>query len=205
MSFHSKFNFKEIQQTSIERQLYAIGQTSNNDVLCFDGKLLYMSCDILASIITKFTNASIEMQNVLSDWKLSKVTPIYKGKGDKTDKGNYRPISVIGHIAKIIEREVKKQVVVYLQRNELITIDQSAYLEYHNTNTALHKVIDDWLYNMADGLFTAICYFDIKKCFDNIDHEIILKKMECYGFQTHTIEWFKSYLLNRQQIVSCDN
>ena len=40
----SKFNFQEIQQTSIERQLYAIGQTSNNDVLCFDGKLLYMSC-----------------------------------------------------------------------------------------------------------------------------------------------------------------
>ena len=86
-------------------------------MLGFDGKLLYMSCDILAPIITKFANASIEMQNVLSDWKLSRVTPIYKGKGDKTDKGNYRPISVIGHIAKIIEREVKKQVVVYLQRN----------------------------------------------------------------------------------------
>ena len=201
----SKFNFKEIQQTPIERQLYAIGQTSNNDVLCFDGKLLYMSCDMLAPIITKFANASIEMHNVLSDWKLSRVTPIYKGKGDKTDKGNYRPISVIGHIAKIIEREVKKQVVVYLQRNELITIDQSAYLKYHNTNTALHKVIDDWLYNMADGLFTEICSFDINKCFDTIDHEIILKKMEYYGFQTHTIEWFKSYLLNRPQFVSCHN
>ena len=118
-SYVSKFNFKEIQQTSIERQLYAIGQTSNNDVLCFDGKLLYTSCDSLAPIIAKFANTSIEMQNVLSDWKLSRVTPIYK---DKTDKGNYRPISVIGHIAKIIERKVKKQVVVYLQRNELITI-----------------------------------------------------------------------------------
>ena len=55
----SKFNFKEIQQTSIERQLYAIGQTSNNDVLSFDGKLLYMSCDMLAPIITKFANAWI--------------------------------------------------------------------------------------------------------------------------------------------------
>ena len=166
----SKFNFKEIQQTSIARQLYAIGQRGNNDVLCFDGKLLYMSCDILAQKITKLANASIEMQNVLSDWKLSIVTSIYKGKGDKTDKGNYRPISGVGHIAKIIEKEVKKQVVVYLQHNELITIDQSAYLEYHNTNTALHKVIDDWLYNKADGLFTAICSFDIKKCFDTIDH-----------------------------------
>ena len=98
---------------------------------------------------------------------------------------------------------MKKQVIVYLKRNELITTDQSAYLEYHNTNTAWHKVIDDWLYNMADELFTAICSFDIKKCFDTIDHEIILKKMEYYGFQIHTIEWFKSYLLNKQQLVSC--
>ena len=117
-----------------------------------------------------------------------------------------RPISVIGHIAKIIEREVKKQVVVYLQRNELITVDQSAYIEYHNTNIALHKVIDDWLCNMAGGLFTAICSFNIKKCFDTIDHVIItLKKMEYYGFQTHTIEWFKSYILNREQLASCHN
>ena len=73
---------------------------------------------------------------------------------------------VIGHIVSIIEREVKKQAVVYLQSNEIITIDESAYLEYHNTQTALHKVIDNWFYNMADRLFTAICSFDIKKCFD---------------------------------------
>ena len=61
---------------------------------------------------------------------------------------------------------MKKQAVVYLQSNEIITIDESAYLEYHNTQTALHKVIDNWFYNMADRLFTAICSFDIKKCFD---------------------------------------
>ena len=58
---------------------------------------------------------------------------------------------------------------------------------------------------MADGLFTAICSFDIKKYFNVIDHEIILKKIEYYDFQTHTIEWFKSCLLNRQQLVACHN
>ena len=114
----TKFNFEEIQQTSIEIQLYAIGQTSNNDVLCFDGKLLCMSSDILSPIITKFANASIVMQNVISDRKLSRLTPIYKGKGDKTDKGNCRPISVIcqniANNKNIIEREVKTEV-VYLQ------------------------------------------------------------------------------------------
>ena len=74
------------------------------------------------------------------------MTPINKGKGDVNDKGNYRPISVISHIAKIIEREIKHQMCIYLERNALITVDQSAYREGHNTQTALHKVLDDWYY-----------------------------------------------------------
>ena len=84
------------------------------------------------------------------------MTPIYKGKGDVNDKGNYRPISVISHIAKIIEREVKHQMCTYLEHNALITDDQSAYIyrERHNTQTALHKVLDDRYYNIVDGLLT---------------------------------------------------
>ena len=100
------------------------------------------------------------------------------GKGDVNDKGNYRPISVISHIAKIIEREIKHQMCIYLERNALITVDQSAYREGHNTQTALHKVLDDWYYNIADGLLTSVCSFDIKKCFDTINHSILFKKME---------------------------
>ena len=118
-----------------------------------------------------------------------------------TEIGNYRPISVIGHIAKIIEREIKTQMCIYLEDNGLIRVNQPAYRARHNTQTALHKVLDDWYSNMADGLLTAVCSFDIKKCFDTINHSILLKKMEKYGFHT----WFRSYLLNRQQLVSCHN
>ena len=93
----------------------------------------------------------------------------------------------------------------YVERNALITVDQSAYREGHNTQTALHKVLDDWYYNIADGLLTSVCSFDIKKCFDTINHSILFKKMEKYGFASDTADWFRSYLLNRQQLVSCHN
>ena len=86
----------------------------------------------------------------------------------------------------------------YLERNALITVDQSAYRERYNTQTALHKVLDDWYYNIADGLLTSVCSFDIKKCFDTINHSILFKKMEKYGFASDTADWFRSYLLNRQ-------
>ena len=100
----SRFEFMTIQPESINAQLNALGLSSKTDVLGFDSKLLCLSSDILTPIITKFANASLETNCVLNDWKLSRVTPIYKGKGDVNDKGNYRPISVISHIAKIIER-----------------------------------------------------------------------------------------------------
>ena len=67
---------------------------------------------------------------------------------------------------------------VYLEINDLITIDQSAYRQQHNTETVLHRVTDDWLCNMSDGNLTAVCSFDITKCVDTINHFTLLKKME---------------------------
>ena len=87
---------------------------------------------------------------------------MYKGKGDENDEGNYRPISVIGDIAKIIEREITNHVVTYLESNNLLTSDQSAYRAQHSTQTALHNVVDDWLYKITDGLHTTVCEFDMR-------------------------------------------
>ena len=60
-----------------------LGDVTNNDALGFVSRLLFLSAEIIAPILTTFYNVSIETQSVISDWKLSKVTPIYKGKGSK--------------------------------------------------------------------------------------------------------------------------
>ena len=65
--------------------------------------------------------------------------------------------------------------------------------------------IVDWLCNMSDGNITAVCSFDITKCFDTINHSILLKKLEYYGLQSENKKWFKSYLNEREQMVSCHN
>ena len=87
--------------------------------------------------------------------------------------------------------------------NNIITSDQSAYRNQHNTQTALHRVVDDWLDNVSDGNSTGVCSFDITKY--TINHAILLKKMSFYGFNDHTSEWFQSYLNKREHIVSCRN
>ena len=202
----SRFTFNDIQLEAVSKQLFALGNASNNDVLGFDSKRLFLGAEIITPILTIFYNASLTDKIVISDWKVSNVTPIYKGKGNKEEAGNYRPISLIGHIMKIFEKEIKTQLMLCLEINVLITIDQSAYRQQHNTQTALHRVIEYWLCNnMSDGNLTAVCSFDIKKCVDTINHSILLKKMEYYGLQSENIKWFKSYLNEREQMVSCHN
>lgn len=200
----TNFSFNAIEEIEIKKAIRNLGSDSNTDVLGFDSKLLVIACEVIAPLICKLVNLSLATAVIPSDWKIARVTPIYKGEGDKYEKTNYRPISVIGHISKIMEIQVHKQLICYMQNNNYINIDQSAYLKHHNTQTALHRVTDDWIDNICNGLFTAVCALDIKKCFDTIDHNILLTKLEYYGIINNEIQWFQSYLSNRQQIVRCN-
>ena len=109
------FNFTDVQLDVIRAHLYALGDTSNNDVLGFDSKLLFSSAGIIAPINKNFFNSSIACKVVLPDWKISKVIPIYKGKGNKHEAGNYRPISLLSHIMKIFEKQIQTQLLFYLE------------------------------------------------------------------------------------------
>ena len=116
---------------------------------------------------------------------------------------NYRPIAITCHVSKIFERSIHEQVLSYLQIRNMLTPDQSAYLKEHSTSTSLHKVTDDWLQTMDDGDFTLICLLDIEKCFNSIDHSILLSKLKFYGIDEQ--EWFSNYLLDRKQYVLFNN
>ena len=134
--------------------------------------------------------------------KFARVTPVYKQAGDINMPGNYRPISVIGHIAKMIETLIGVQMIDYLEEYNFISIDQSAYLKRHSTITSLHRVIDDLLESMNDEMLIGAVFYDISKCFDSINHSLLLRKMFKYGFRGIEQTWFKSYLNSRKQKVN---
>ena len=97
---------------------------------------------------------------------------------------NYRPNSVIGHIAKMVEQLVLSQLVRYLEEHTFITPDQSASPKSHSTQTSLHRVIDDRLDNINEDQITGVCLLDISKCLDTINHSILLQKLSMYGKNT---------------------
>ena len=99
------------------------------DVLNFDCKLLRIASPIIAPILTHIYNLSLCFGSIPSDLKLACITPIYKGKGDNEIPTNYRSISIVSPLAKILEKTVKLQLVTYLNSHNLIYSSQSAYLK----------------------------------------------------------------------------
>jgi hypothetical protein len=198
-----QFTFNTITQETVYKFLKQLPTDSNNDILHFDTKLLHIASPIISSHLAYIFNMSLKEGIVVDDWKIAKVSPSFK-KGDKFIKNNYRPLSVVAHLAKCIETSVKSQLIDYLLRHNFITQDQSAYLKYYSTITSLHKLIDDILDNINNDEHTALCFLDVAKCFDTIDQSILIKKLQCYGIRDNEINWFRSYLTNRSQCVYCN-
>jgi hypothetical protein len=200
-----EFKFETIEKESVHKCLKSISNRRNLDILGFDSKLLKICSNAISDTLCKLFNISIKSGVIPEDWKIGRITPVYKGDGDILTESNYRPISVIGHVAKIMELNVKNQFISYLTENKLITIDQSAYLKQHSTVTCLHRVIEDWREIISDKNLVGTCFLDISKCFDSIDHSILICKLEKYGVKGIEKAWFTNYLTNRQQVVKCNN
>ena len=122
-----------------------------------------------------------------------------------TDLNNYRPISVISTVAKIFKKIIYDQLYQYLNENGLLNSGQSSFRSLRSTLTALLETNDNWCVNIDRGLLNGVIFIDLKKAFDTIDHQIILKKLTKYGVDQDALKWFKSYLTNRMQRCKANN
>ena len=132
--------------------------------------------------------------------KLARVVPIFKS-GQSNDRSNYRPISVLPFLSRIFEKLIYNQLYDYLDKNRLLFSKQSGFRSLHSVVTCLLNCTNDWYINMDKGQYTAMVFIDLKKAFDTVDHEIVLKKLTKYGIIDLENTWFASYLENRMQFA----
>ena len=159
-----------------------------------------MAANVIAPFIASLINKSITSGTFPNQLKCAKVYPIFKG-GSKSDPSNYRPISILPTISKIFEKHVNKHLMNYLNKYKLIHESQSGFRQKHSCQTALIKLIDQWMSSIDKGDLVGSLFIDFRKAFDVVDHEILMKTLALYKLSETSITWFKSYLSQRKQAV----
>lgn len=158
------------------------------------------SAPIIAGPLSHVINLSIIQGIMPDDLKSARVKPLYK-KNNKTDPGNYRPVSILCVVSKIIERIIYDQLESYLTSNNLLYEYQSGFRRGFSTDTCLIHLSDYIRFQMDKGHLVGMVLLDLQKAFDTVNHTILLMKLQAMGLKDSSINWFSSYLSDRKQVV----
>ena len=199
----ASFQFKNISPSKVLKLLNSVKIAKATGLDKISNKILKLAAPVIYKSLTDLFNFSITSGEFPSDWKVAKVCPLFKS-GEKCDANNYRPISVLPSTARVFERILFEQIYRHLSNNKLLYSRQSGFRSLHSTVSALLDMMNDWCFNIDRGMVNGVLFLDLKKAFDTVDHKILLKKLEFYGFEGITLHWFQSYLADRQQ-VCCVN
>ena len=169
---------------------------------------LYSSClPALLPFITDIINTSLETGIVPDSFKSAIVRPLLKKHNlDPNELKNYRPISNLSFLSKLLEKVVLNQLNCHLSNNNLLNPLQSAYRQSHSTETALLHILNDLLLSTDSGNVSLLTLLDLSAAFDTIDHKILLTRLQhTFGISDTALSWFTSYLSNRKQTVLINN
>jgi exonuclease III len=168
--------------------------------------LLKEFCDPLAPVISQIINLSLQTGYLPSSMKKALVTPLLKKLTlDKECLKNYRPVSNLAFVSKLIEKACLKQLSGHMSKHHLHTRFQSAYQPLHSTETALLKIQNDLLISLDGSKGIMLLLLDLSAAFDTIDHDVLLSRLKSrIGVEGTVLQWFTSYLSERSQVIYID-
>ncbi len=157
----------------------------------------------LTPIIRDVVNTSLSSGVFPAEWKHALVTPLLKKPTlDPTAVSNYRPLSNLPFLSKVVERVVAKQLTTYMQDNNMYPKFQSAYRTHHSVETALLRVHNDILQAIDNKQGVILVLLDLSAAFDSISHDILLQRLQHrFGIKGTVFAWMKDYLSSRSQSI----
>ena len=196
----STFSFSRISPDFVFREIAGLDPRKSSGLDNIDGKLFKLAAPVITLPLTHILNLSISTGSIPQAWKMAKVIPIFKA-GNRKMLNNYRPISILPLVSKILEKAVHSQLLPYLTTNNLLSPNQSGFRPGYSTLAAVAHAHDNWLHHINNGNLVGSLFIDLQKAFDTVNHSILLRKLPFYGLSSSVVGWLSSYLSGRTQQV----
>ncbi len=197
---HQKWSPEPTTEASIERIIYSLKNTKSTGADNISLQHIKDSLPVTLKYITVIINTSIVTNSFPEQWKHAEIFLIHKS-GDPTEPANFRPISLLPTLSKILEKVVANQLILYLESENLLNKHQFAYRPRTSTEDALLNITEAAYKGIDNGDITLLVLLDLSKAFDSVNHNILTDKLDSLNINT---SWFKNYLSNRSQSVKLD-
>jgi len=199
-----EFKFQRVNVNQVKKGIDDLKSKTSSGIDNISNKFLKLIKNEICEPLTLIVNQCFTTGIFPDDLKIAKVIPVYK-KDEDFIFDNYRPVSVLPSISKIIERIMHDQVHKYFSQMKLYYSNQYGFRKDHSTELAALEFVDRALNFMDKGETPISIFLDLSKAFDTLDHDILLHKLSYYGITDTALKLFKNYLSNRYQYVTYEN
>ena len=197
------FELEEVTDISVMKIMKEQKPKLSCGIDTINNKIVTTCHQELAQPMTIVINKSIRECKVPLLYKQARIIPLYK-KGPANHCGNYRPVSLLSALSKILEKAVCNQLMSFLKNTSILCDQQFGFRPKNQTTHVVQHMMNIITEASAKDRVTIATYIDLSKAFDCLQYDKLFTKMEYIGFQEGTLNWFKDYLSERQQCVDLD-
>ena len=202
VNFDTPFRFLPVDESVIYDKIDLLDKRKPTTYNNIPTRILVENKDIISPFITEMYNEANRTSKFPNLLKLADVTPIHK-KNERIIKGNYRNVSILPPVSKIYEREMFDQISVYIEK--YLSPFLCGFRKGYSTQHCLMVMLDKWHKAMDNGKFAGALLTDLSKAFDCHNHELLIAKLEAYGFDQSSLSYIYSYLSDRKQRTKVNN
>ena len=190
------FRFQPIQSSEVLAALKGLDTKKSAGPDGIPALFLHQVAEEIAEPLSYIYNHSLNTGIVPVAWKRSNITPVHKG-GDFDNPGNFRPISVVPVVAKVLEKFISTQLGSFLENHHLLNDLQGAYRHGRSTDHILLYAVDTITQALDVGNSVCAAFLDLRKAFDSLDHHVLLQRLLNLGVSGTELGWFTNYLSYR--------
>ena len=192
---NAMFNFHEVGKDKIKREINRLNKNKASQKSDIPTKIIHDNVDLFADFIVGSLKGTIKTSIFSSCLKLADITPLHK-KGRKDNKENYRPVSILPTLSKIFEKILFEEMSVFFEN--FLSSQQCGFRKGYSTQHCLLNLLEKWKNCVDKGKVFGALLTDLSKAFDCLDHELLIAKLNAYGFNLPALRLIHDYLSNRK-------